>query len=382
MPEDLAYLVLQVSTIVFIGATAASLLSHDHWVIRVFDFPRKQIAVGIALTMASLWALRPQAPATITALGGLSASLLYQIDHIIQYTWLAPMEVTEAVPERPETEPISVLTANVEVDNRRPGPFLQIVKEQDPDVVLIIETDEWWARKLEPLSQAYEHRILHPQENAYGMCLFSKRPFQSAEVRYLTRPDVPSIKAEITTNRAAPITFWGIHPRPPHPVHEPDTTFRDAELITLAREIRENGGPTIVAGDLNDVSWSHTTDLFQRIGGLLDPRRGRGFYNSFHARYPIIRYPLDHTFHSEHFRVRQLEVLRYIGSDHYPVLAELQLDPQAPSDHSKPEKCHIVDGWADYEMKKLKRKLQEQNPSDHPLEQYPSLELALNGARQ
>lgn len=360
MLEAPIYLLLQGSSAVLIGGTAASLLSHDHWTIRVFDFPRKQIAVGIVLTMAGLWALGPRNAASIGALVGLSVCLLYQIDHVIQYTWLAPMEVTEATPRRPETETISILAANVEVDNRDSSQFLEVVEEEDPDVVLAIETDEWWTRELEALSQQYEHSVLHPQENAYGMCLFSKLPLQSAKVHQLTRKDVPSIQAEIAVGQGRTITFWGVHPRPPHPIHEPDTTYRDAELITLAREIREEGGPTIVAGDLNDVSWSHTTDLFQRIGGLLDPRRGRGFYNTFHARYPIVRYPLDHTFHSEHFRVRRLDVLRYIGSDHYPVLAELQLDPRAPEDHSTPEKCHIVDGWADYEMRKLERKLREE----------------------
>jgi hypothetical protein len=92
----------------------------------------------------------------------------------------------------------------------------------------------------------------------------------------------------------------------------------------------------VVAGDLNDVAWSHTTRLFQRTSGLLDPRVGRGLYSTFHAAYPFLRWPLDHVFFSREFRLRRLERLPAFGSDHFPILVEVSYEPARAHEHEAP----------------------------------------------
>ena len=78
-----------------------------------------------------------------------------------------------------------------------------------------------------------------------------------------------------------------------------------------------------------------TNNLFQDISGLLDPRIGRGFYHTFHAKYPFIRFPLDHFFHSNHFRLVDLRRLAYFGSDHFPVYIELSYEPDAENEQEE-----------------------------------------------
>jgi endonuclease/exonuclease/phosphatase (EEP) superfamily protein YafD len=82
-----------------------------------------------------------------------------------------------------------------------------------------------------------------------------------------------------------------------------------------------------VAGDLNDVAWSHVTRLFRRLSNALDPRIGRGLYATFNARWPLMRWPLDHIFFTEDFRLVRLERMGFIGSDHFPILVELSCEP-------------------------------------------------------
>jgi endonuclease/exonuclease/phosphatase (EEP) superfamily protein YafD len=107
---------------------------------------------------------------------------------------------------------------------------------------------------------------------------------------------------------------------------------RDAELVLVAREAAEADGPTIVAGDLNDVAWSHTSRLFQRISRLPDPRIGRGMFNSFHANYRLLRWPRDHVFVSGDFLLRDMQRLPRFGSDHFPILVRLDHHPHAEAD--------------------------------------------------
>lgn len=348
-------LLLAVAAFLITG-TVLPLFSHDHWGIRLFDFPRVQLSIGIVLTLAGFVAVGPSTVVEYGTMALLGACLVYQVDRILPYTILSPQQVKGAADPSAETEELSFLVANVEIDNRHPEPLLNLIDEEDPDLVLTIETDEWWMEQLRPLQETFPHTVRHPRDNAYGMCLYSKYPLVAPNIRFLVEDDVPSIHTKVELPSGTHAWFHGMHPRPPHPNHEPDTTERDAELLLLAREIQDRDVLTVVGGDLNDVSWSYTTRLFQKISGLLDPRIGRGLYNTFHARYPLLRYPLDHAFHSEHFALSQLNVFPYVGSDHFPVLVELQHHPDAEDHHEEPEADDHDEAQAQHELDKLAEK--------------------------
>lgn len=145
------------------------------------------------------------------------------------------------------------------------------------------------------------------------------------EVRFLIDEAIPSIKSGIRLSSGAIIDLYGMHPQPPALLQ--DSTERDTELVLVGTEISESNRPAVVLGDLNDVAWSPTTSKFKRVGKLLDPRRGRGFFNTYPANWPGLRYPLDYIFHTSHFSVRHMRVLRRFGSDYLPLIAALSLEP-------------------------------------------------------
>ena len=320
---------------VLVIATLLPLWRHDAWWVRACEFPRVQIMIfGLALVATYLLF----APRTTTARIALALALpcvAFQAYRIFPYTPLASKQVQAAAAPRAGAS-VSLLVANVLMDNRRAEGLIEHVRRQSPDLIFSIETDDWWRERLRELDADYPYVVEQPLANTYGMLLHSRWELIDARIRFLVEKDVPSIHAKVRLPAGRRVQLHLLHPKPPHPAETLETTERDGELLLVGREVGRNDEPTIVAGDLNDVAWSYTTRLLQRISGLLDPRIGRGLYSTYHARVPILRWPLDHVFHSDHFELVRLERLAGFGSDHFPVLAELALDPRAPYQQQEP----------------------------------------------
>ncbi|PZR00176.1 MAG: endonuclease [Cereibacter sphaeroides] len=297
------------------------------------DFPRLQLAVGLAVVLALvLW--HSDEPMDELLAVVLALCLTYQLARVLPYTPLWPRQVADAKGLLGAPR-LRILIANVLMENRDAAPLLALIKEHAPDVVLLVETDGWWAERLLAVESRYSHVLRRPQGNHYGLHFMSKIPVEDIEVRRLVSEDVPSVRARLMLAPGREVEFHGLHPRPPVPGQDSDE--RDAEILIVAREVRERGMPAIVAGDLNDVAWSHTTRLFQRISGLLDPRRGRGTFSTFPVDYPMLRWPLDHVFHDASFRLVRLVRLPSIGSDHFPMMIDLAQEASAEADQPAPQ---------------------------------------------
>jgi endonuclease/exonuclease/phosphatase (EEP) superfamily protein YafD len=223
---------------------------------------------------------------------------------------------------------VRLLVANVLISNDQAAPLLAQVQRLKPDLILLLETDQAWERRLAPLADEYPYLVHQPQDNGYGMHLFSKLELVKPQVRYLLQEGVPSITTRVRLPVGKVIDFYGVHPKPPP--HQ-DTAQRDAELLIVGREVRKETRPAIVLGDLNDVAWSRTTQLFQEISGLLDPRIGRGLYPTFNADWP-----LDHVFFESSFTLLEMATLGDIGSDHFPFYIALCYQPQAEAVQETP----------------------------------------------
>jgi len=314
-------------------ATLLPLSRSPRWWVRALDFPRLQIATAGALLLAAelLW-LGPASPAMWALVLVTGACVLYQFWWILPYTPLVAREVRSARRGGQEgqggqpTDRLRILGANVLATNRNADGLIALIRRYEPDIVVTLESNAWWEARLAVLEDVYRYTIKCPLENLYGMHVYSRLPLQDSALRFLVEDDIPSMHAHVVLPSGRRVQMHFLHPAPPSPTENEESTERDVELLLVARQVAGLQVPVIVAGDLNDVGWSATTRLFRKISGLLDPRIGRGMFNTFHAGYWFMRWPLDHLFHSRHFTLAFLKRLPAFGSDHFPVLVELVLD--------------------------------------------------------
>lgn len=323
--------------IFMIAATLIPFIRKEFWWIRVFDFPRLQI-ISIAILVFIIFVIFYWDSGQFWEnfyLVILLAAILHQASVIIPYSPIHKKQVIRCN-DPFESISFSLMVMNVLMPNRNSKKALEIIKKNDPDILLAVETDKWWKEQFKPIEETYPYNVLVPLDNTYGMLLYSKHELITPAIKYILLEGVPSIHTRIKIDEAT-ITLYAVHPMPPAPGHSEKSTARDAELITIGKETRNTEDPVIVAGDLNDVAWSYTTNLFQRFSELLDPRVGRGMFNTFNAKHVLMRWPLDHIFHSDHFQLMEIKRLEPFDSDHFPMFIKLCFKPDGRHKMDEPE---------------------------------------------
>lgn len=373
MMGNLIHFALFLVSLWLISGTLLNFSKHPHWYIRGWDFPRVFVAILAVSVGVPYYLFFYDTWWDLLMLLGLLFVLGRQLVMIFPYLPFAPKTVEDA--RRKDDGPsFRLVMSNVQMENQQHDRWLEVIKGADPDIIAAVEIDSSWNEKLNSLNEDYPHQKRQPQDNYYGMVLLSRLPFKNEpKIEFLVQDDIPSIHAEIDLGEDIAVCMHVMHPRPPEPVRDQNSGPRDAELVLIGRSIgeKEPKEPTIVCGDLNDVAWSYTTQLFLRLSNLLDPRKGRGMFNSFDVNSHILRFPLDHVFHSDHFRLVKLERLESVGSDHFPMLIELSYEPDAESEQEEPE-THEQDREAAEEIVRQQAKLEVEGEEEgHVSEETP-----------
>jgi endonuclease/exonuclease/phosphatase (EEP) superfamily protein YafD len=338
MPDnEVLNILIIVISVLFALFTLASFIKWNNWWIRIFDYPRLQISTVIVLLLIlSIIYFSLDKNWHYLVVGLQAASLFYQARKIYRYTFFEKKQVLTYKGDYNEHS-ISVMISNVLQDNRQSHKVLELVNKFQPHLLLLLETDKWWEDQMKPIEVDYPYTLKKPQDNLYGMNLYSKFELIDPKIKYLVEDKIPSFESVIRIDSNDLIKIFCLHPRPPFPTESDTTKNRDAELLLVGKMVEKEQFPVLIFGDFNDVAWSNTTELFQKISSMLDPRIGRGFYNTFHAEHPLMRWSLDHIFHSSHFKLININRLPKIGSDHFPIFVHLYLDVTAPEVQEKPD---------------------------------------------
>lgn len=304
-------------------------LNKPYWYIRVFDFPLQTTTTLLTLCCIVFlftqntfqgWFLVLLIVSILAVV--LGAAKLYHYYPFFRHRSLVP-EFDDPLRQ------VSIFSANVRQKNRRIEKLKEVAAQANADIILLYETDQWWIDKTAYLKEQYPYQILIPQGNTYGMLLYSRLKLVDHTVNFFCIEHVPSIHAIIELRNHQCFELYALHPKPPRLYQS--TSARDSEVVLVGRRIRHSKTPTILAGDLNDVPWSKALTLFRKLSNTIDPRVGRGFYNTFNVFIPVFRFPLDYFQFNSEFRVVEFRREKKIGSDHFPLYIRLSFEPENPN---------------------------------------------------
>ncbi|HJT76326.1 MAG TPA: endonuclease/exonuclease/phosphatase family protein [Gemmataceae bacterium] len=230
-------------------------------------------------------------------------------------------------PPRPLAR-VRVLTCNTDGDNLHPRDLRLLLAETGPDVVALQE----WQERFNTRVFADGRWYVHPGN---GIALASRYPIRGA----YSVTDAPGWRDVITRfdlkTPDGPLTFFAVHLATPRSgleevMHrgwrgeaeqEANNAQRDQESAAAGHLVAQAGGAFLVAGDFNmpcDSAiyrqyWGRFADAFSSAGV--------GLGHSKFTRWWGVR--IDHILAGPGWRCRRCWVGPDVGSDHRPVIADM-----------------------------------------------------------
>jgi len=298
--------------------TLAGYLGRWCWFLDASSHFRVQYLAGLVVCLVLLAVARDRLFLVVAAAG-----------FVLNAVEIAPWYVAAKGPAVDAAAPrLKLVCANVNSRNREHARLLDLVRDADPDVIIVIEASSPWAATLETIADEYPHTKAEIREDNFGIAIYSRLPFDEAEIVEYGSLGVPSIVATIRVDDT-PVTIVATHPMPPRCSRYWRLRNEQFEAIAAARD--EFGDRLIVAGDFNASVFSPCLAHFVKAmstpkAKLRNTRRGFGVRPTWPTMCRPLLTPLDHIFVTDHFAVTECRTGPHIGSDHLPIRATLVLE--------------------------------------------------------
>lgn len=198
------------------------------------------------------------------------------------------------------------------------------VKKYDPDIVFLMEYSTAIQAAIEADFAEYPYRLIEPSRYTMGLALFSRIPFEMAEVVRLETTRIPVYHLEFLL-KGQTVSFVGGHPWPPLPRWG---TFHREQMGTITDVAADAAHPLIVAGDFNASPWSYTVRRLKTGAAIQDARIGFGWRKTWRLG-PLLKLPIDQILVSRAWRVIKFEQGDWGGSDHAPLIVDLALPSES-----------------------------------------------------
>jgi endonuclease/exonuclease/phosphatase (EEP) superfamily protein YafD len=297
-------------------ATACALGARLWWAFDLFSHFRLQYLVAALILLAAALALRNYPAATLLA----AVALVH--GWAIKDLWLGG-----TASAAPGGAPLRVMSANVLAANPTPDAILELVRAADADLVVLVDAKRRrWRPVLSELGTLYPHQAPSSWRAGAPVILLSRHPVVAEEVVQAPGGRRPYLMAELAVG-GQPLVVVAVHPSSPSPSEPGHSRRRNRELDHIAAVVSDTDRPAIVAGDFNTTPWSpHFRDLVA-AGGLRNAAGGHGYVATWPTWFWPALIPIDHVLLKGPLAVTTVRRGPPVGSDHYPLIADLRLPP-------------------------------------------------------
>lgn len=217
---------------------------------------------------------------------------------------------------------LRIVSINVFYANDDHRSVIDFLRRERPDAVSLMEMNPGWRKSLEPLLKDFPHRYQTTGVGGRGITLFSRVPMKDAAVLPIGARAEPAIAATLEVH-GREVRVFAVHTT--WPMAPASARRRNGQLERLAEQARSVTLPLVVVGDLNITPFS---PFFKRLlveGGLRSGSDGFGWQATWPTFMPPAGIQIDHALVNSRLTVEHFGKGSSIGSDHFPIVADLVL---------------------------------------------------------
>lgn len=243
----------------------------------------------------------------------------------INFLLVAPLYLGSPGAADPSRPGLRIISFNLLSSNQEYGAVIDYIRSSDADLVFLHEASRPWEAAISQAGLDYEFIRARSEDLIFGTVILARDEVEAVSYGFAeTQPRAVGL-TYYPDDWPVSVEILSIH------THSPTTrdraALRDAQLDFAAEWAADRDGAYIIVGDLNATPWSASFRHLLSTGDLHNSQRGFGLQPSFPVnQLAVLRVPIDHLVHSDVISVRDRKLGPDLGSDHFPLLVEVQYD--------------------------------------------------------
>jgi endonuclease/exonuclease/phosphatase (EEP) superfamily protein YafD len=307
-------IVVAIPAVALAVMSLAAFLGRWVWWLDVLANFRAQFVVGLAV-LGLVIAMSRWRKAGYAVLGVALVNLLVVL----------PLYIGSPAEAALERSAVRVMTFNLLSTNENYPDVIDYIESAEPDLVLLHEASRPWEVAMESAKLDYEIVRPRSEDLIFGTLVLVRANSVEAISYGFAASAARAVELTYTPEGwTESLSVLGTHPLAPTDQERAD--LRDAQLGFAGDWASSQTGAFIVVGDFNATPWSWPFRRLMDSTELRNSQRGFGLQPSFSAESNLLlRVPIDHLLHSRALEVTDRELGPRLGSDHFPLLVDLQL---------------------------------------------------------